>query len=139
MADTKSTSDLLLQAKQKIADDMNARHIGAVIWNVAEAGFHYIPEIVVSDIEGDPKSVRVTGLYNYNGKLYAIEEGVADVDMNRFYREGIDVPPVVVTLSESKADELLGNPETKNGFTTAGTLEEWVAVADCYFEALAED
>ncbi|MBD5206187.1 MAG: hypothetical protein HDS12_02230 [Bacteroides sp.] len=137
MSDTNST--LLQQAKQKMADDMKVREIGAIVWNVAEAGFHYIPEIVVSDIEGDPKSVRITGLYNYNGNLYAIEEGVADVDMERFYRRGVDVPPVVVTLSLDKANELLGDPENKPGFTTAGTLEEWVAVADCYFEALAED
>ena len=55
-----------------------------------------------------------------------------------FYRPGVDVRPVVVTLSEAKAGELFGVPSEEKGFTTRGTLEEWVAVADCYFEALAE-
>ncbi len=30
------------------------------------------------------------------------------------------------------------NPEGVEGFTLQGSLEEWLTVADCYFEALAE-
>ncbi len=133
------TNPLLTQALQKMADDMAVREIGAIIWSIADANFHYIPEIVVTDSEGKTSTVRVTGLYRYNGRLYAIEEDVADVNIDQYYRPGIDVPPVVVTLSENKAEEQLGDPEEAKGYTTQGTLEEWVAIADCYFEALAED
>lgn len=138
MTDTANTSALLGQAKDEMIENMKSRNIGAIIWNIREAGFHYIPEIVVSDNNGDPKTVRVTGLYHFNGNLYAIEEDAAGISVDQFYREGIDVPPVVVTLSEDKATEHLGDPDGKAGYTTAGTLEEWVAIADCYFEALAE-
>ncbi len=134
-----NTNALLDQAKGRMVDDMKGRQIGAIIWSLESAGFHYIPEIVVSDTDGNPKTIRVTGLYRYDGKLYAIEEGAPHTDMEDFYRPGIDVPPVVVTLTEDKANELLGDPEDDAAYTTLGTLEEWVAIADCYFEALAED
>lgn len=138
MADTNKTSDLLLQAKGQMIENMKSRNIGAIIWSLPEAGFHYIPEIMLTGADGNPKTVRVTGLYHYDGALYAIEEDVAGISVDHFYREGVDVPPVVVTLSENKAEEQIGDPEGKAGFTTLGTLEEWVAIADCYFEALAE-
>lgn len=136
MKDT--TSTLLAQARRKIADDMEAREIGAIIWSIPSAGFHYIPEIVVSDNNGDPRSARITGLYSFGGKLYAIEEDEAGVSTEDFYRPEVEVPPVVVTLSADKAAKTLGDPADEKGYTEAGTLEEWVAIADCYFEALAE-
>lgn len=138
MTDT-SSSDLLLKAKAQMSEDMKAREIGAIIWSVPDADFHYIPEIVVTDRRtGATRTARVTGLYRSNGALYAIEEDVAGVSVDQFYRHGIEVPPAVVTLSESKAAEQLGTPTEGKGYTTDGTLEEWVAIADCYFEALNE-
>lgn len=46
----KNTSEkvLLNEAVAKMADDMESREIGAIIWNVGQAGFHFIPEIVVN-------------------------------------------------------------------------------------------
>lgn len=135
----KETGVLLNEAKQRMIEDMTSRGIGAIIWSIPDAGFHYIPEIVVNDSKGEPHTMRVTGLYHINNTLYAIEEDVAKVSIEEFYTPGVDVPPVVVTLSEDKARERLGDPTSHLGFTTRGSLEEWVAVADCYFEALAEE
>ena len=130
---------LLEKAKTQMAEDMKAREIGAIIWSVPDAGFHYIPEVTVTDPrDGSTRVARVTGLYRFNDQRYAIEEDAAGVSIDHFYRPGIDVPPVVVTLSELKASEQLGTPSDAKGYTTQGTLEEWVAIADCYFEALNE-
>ncbi|MCM1369189.1 MAG: hypothetical protein NC204_02325 [Candidatus Amulumruptor caecigallinarius] len=135
---------LLENAKNKIAEDMAARDCGAIIWSIPAAGFHFIPEIdLYPQRKGDKQGVRrfverITGLYLYKGRLYAIEEEQAGVSVDQFYRPGIDVPPVVVTLSADKAKEVFGDPTEKSGFTTTGSLEEWTVVADCYFEALAE-
>lgn len=132
-------SDLLNKALEQMADDMKTREIGAIIWSVPDAGFHYIPEIVVTDPRDDSsRTTRVTGLYLYKDRIYAIEEDVAGVSVDQFYRHGVDVPPVVVTLSDLKAREQFGTPSEAKGFTTQGSLEEWVAIADCYFEALGE-
>lgn len=57
----------------------------------------------------------------------------------QIYTPDVDVPPVVVTLSEKKAEEVLGDPTERRGFTTEGTVEEWTVIADCYFETLAEE
>ncbi|MDE5646015.1 MAG: hypothetical protein K2I45_10310 [Muribaculaceae bacterium] len=139
MTHDNDTPRLLEKAMEKMTEDMKARGIGAVIWSIPEAGFHYIPEIVVSSSDGSPeRTARITGLYAFGGTVYAIEEDKSGVSTDSFYRPGVDVRPVVVTLSETKAGELFGVPSEEKGFTTQGTLEEWVAVADCYFEALAE-
>lgn len=133
------TTNLLQKALGQMADDMTQRGIGAIIWSIPDADFHYIPEIVVKDPrDGSSRTARVTGLYRYQEKIYAIEEDAAGVEIEHFYRPGIDVPPAVVTLSETKAQEQLGVPSESKGYTTQGTLEEWVAIADCYFEALNE-
>lgn len=129
-----TVATLLEKAKVQMAEDMKTREIGAIIWSLPAAGFHFMPEIKLPD----GKVVRVTGLYHYNGELFAIEEDVAGVSVNQFYNKGIDVPPMVVTLSESKAGELFGNPEMRRGFTSGGNLDEWLTIADCYFEALRE-
>lgn len=128
--------NLLHKALHQLADDMKTREIGAIIWNLPEASFHFIPELVVSTPDGGTRTVRVTGLYLYQNKVYAIEEEKPGVNIEHFYRHGIDVPPVVVTLSESKAEELFGTPSESRGLTAQGSLEEWTVVADCYFEAL---
>lgn len=125
------SQDLLNKALHQLAEDMKAREIGAIIWNIPEASFHYIPELEVSG-----QTVRVTGLYLYQNKVYAIEEDKPGVSIEHFYRHGIDVPPTVVTLSESKAVELFGTPADSRGLTSQGSLEQWTVIADCYFEAL---
>lgn len=135
MKNTNSKNDLN-KALHQLAEDMKAREIGAIIWNLPEAGFHFIPELEVSDSKGNSQTVRVTGLYLYQNKVYAIEEDKPGVNIEHFYRHGIDVPPTVVTLSESKAVELFGSPSESRGLTAQGSLEEWTVVADCYFEAL---
>lgn len=140
MTHTGNTGGLLHKALERMTEDMKARDIGAIIWSVPDAGFHYIPEIVVkSPRDGTARTARITGLYRHGDRLYAIEEDLAGVSVDEFYRPGIDVPPAVVTLSGTKAAEMLGAPSEAKGFTTQGTLEEWVAIADCYFEALAEN
>lgn len=90
----KNTSEkvLLNEAVAKMADDMESREIGAIIWNVGQAGFHFIPEIVVNPKDGS-RPVRVTGLYRYDGRLYAIEEDVAEIHPKDFYTPDVDVPP----------------------------------------------
>lgn len=139
MENTKDSAALLDQAKQKMIDDMEARGIGAILWSIPDAGFHFIPEIDhVSKRDGHKRVARVTGLYHYQGTLYAIEEDRAPVHFDQFYTPGVDVPPNVVTLTEDKAREALGDPEAVKGYTTQGSLEEWLVIADCYFEALAE-
>lgn len=134
---TGSENRLLDNAKIQLGEDMSARGMGAIIWNLREAGFHYLPEVTVTGKHGT-KTLRVTGLRWENNTLYAIEEGVKKADISNFYTDGVDVPPVVVTLTPSVADVELGNPTRQEGYTTEGSTEEWLAIADCYFEALNE-
>lgn len=131
--------DLLGKACQDLIDDMKERNIGAILWDNATAGFQYIPEInLTEDDTEQPDCSRIMGLYRYDDELYLIEEGKARVDFNDFYNEDTEVKPSVVTLTESVAQKELGNPTEEKGYTTEGSLEEWLAIADCYFEALNE-
>ena len=132
-------TDLLGKARQDLLDDMKERSIGAIIWDNASAGFQFIPEInLATDPEQQPDVSRIMGLYRYQGTLYLIEEEKAHVDFNDYYDEDTEVKPTVVTLTEAIARKTLGVPTTEPGFTTAGTLEEWLTIADDYFEALNE-
>lgn len=136
-----SVQSLLAQAKQGIITDMKSRGIGAIIWNNATAGFPYQPEIVHHSSK-DPDKTRVAeimGLYRYDDVLYLIEEGRAPVDFNDFWDPDTEAAPTVVTLTESRAVKELGDPEKVKGYTVQGTLEEWTAIADCYFQALNQD
>ena len=133
-----SNGALLDKALGQLAEDMENRELGAIIWNLATAGFHYLPELSVPGKNGETETIRVTGLRLADGKIFAIKEGLEDADISNFYTPEIDVPPVVVTLTPSMARETLGNPEGKQGSYTGGTTEEWLAIADCYFEALNE-
>lgn len=135
MKNTES-QNLLHKALHALAEDMKVREIGAIIWNIPDADFHFIPEIVVTNPDGSSLTVRVTGLYLFQNKVYAIEEDKPGVSIEHFYRQGIDIPPAVVTLSESKAFELFGTPSESRGITAQGSLEQWTAITDCYFEAL---
>ena len=108
-----------------------------MLWDLATAGFHFIPEISLTTERGS-QTVRVTGVYAYDGHIYAIEEDKAGVNTDQFYTPGVDVPPVVVTLTPDKAAEVLGDPTKRPGFTTEGSTAEWLSIADAYFEALKE-
>ena len=134
-----ATADLLGKAKDELRENMTGRGIAAIIWDVEEAGFHYIPEVTLPDsTEEDPKVARVTGLYAYDDDLYLILE-TADLNFEEFYNPDTEVRPTVITLSTDLAAKYLGDPEGKEGYDNEGDLEEWLAVADCYFEALAEE
>lgn len=146
----KSTdSGLMKKAISELAEDMRAREIGAILWDNSTAGFHFIPEVTVpctkksGNKECKEKGVtettlRVMGIYDYDGRLYLIEEGKAPVKLTNFYTDGVEVPPTVVTLTPDMAQSQLGDPTEKNGYTDNATNEEWLAIADCYFEALNE-
>lgn len=139
MENNPTSSKLFSEAIQRLADDMDVRGLGAILWDNSTAGFHYIPETTVTDKEGKQNVVRIMGLYNYEGQLYLVEEGMAPVELTEFYTDGVDVPPSVVTLTVDSARQYLGNPTTEKGFTTQASNEEWLVIADCYFEALAEE
>lgn len=135
-----SAHDLLAKAKDAIINDMTSRGIGAVIWNNASAGFHQIPEILhhSEKTPGKTRVARIMGLYHYEGVLYEIEEDRAPVKFDDFWNKDTEAEPTVVTLSEDIAVKDLGDPRDVKGYTVQGSLEEWVVIADCYFEALNE-
>ena len=140
MENNANTAGMLFdEAIGRLIDDMKSREIGAILWDNATAGFHYIPETTVTGKDGKETVIRVMGLYNFNDMLYLIEEGMAPVELTEFYTDGVEVPPTVVTLTEDSAYRHLGNPENEEGYTTHASHEEWLAIADCYFEAIAED
>ena len=137
----KAVDALFIQAKSDIIADMKSRDIAAIIWNNATAGFHFKPEILHKSTK-DPSKTRVAeimGLYAYDGKLYLIEEGRAPIKFDDFWNRDTEAAPTVVTLTEDAAKEKLGDPEAVKGYTTQGSLEEWTAIADCYFQALTQD
>lgn len=136
---SESGTQLLDKARQDLINDMKSREIGAIVWDLSSVGFHYIPEVRVADKDGKERVVRVTGLYRYDGVLYLIEEDASGVSVDDYYNPDSEVKPSVVTLTEDMAGRDLGDPQGKEGFTTEGSIEEWLVVADCYFEALAED
>lgn len=132
-------ADLLGNAKEELRENMEERGIAAIIWDLAEAGFHYIPEVELPDsTPEEPRVARVTGLYAYDGDLYLILD-TADLNFEDFYNPDTEVRPTVVTLSRDLASKYIGDPRKAEGFTPDGDLEEWLAVSDCYFEALAEE
>lgn len=130
---------LFIKAKNAIVEDMKARNIGAIIWDNSSAGFHQLPEILlVSPDNGKQNVARITGLYRYDDKVYLMEEDKVDVSVDDFYNADTEVKPTVVTLTEDMAVKSLGNPDEEKGYTCQGTLEEWLVITDCYFEALTE-
>lgn len=134
-------NNLFCEAKEALAADMKSRGLGAVIWNNATAGFPYLPEIVHHSSK-DPDKTRVAtimGIYDYEGTLYLIEEDRAPVKFDDFWNPDTEAAPTVVTLTEDIAKKDLGDPNAVKGYTTQGTLEEWTAIADCYFQALNQD
>ncbi len=133
------SQQLFAKAKKAIAEDMDTRGIGAMIWDNSSAGFHQIPEvIVISPENGKERTARITGLYRYNDEVYLMEEDMVGVSIEDFYNRDTEVRPTVVTLSTDMAIKSLGNPDEERGYTRQGSLEEWLVVTDCYFEALAE-
>lgn len=135
-----SSEALFAKAKSDMIADMKSRGIGAIIWNNATAGFPYLPEVVCRS-KKDPSKTRVAtvmGLYRYDDVLYLIEEDRAPIKFDDFWDPDTEAAPTVVTLTEDIARKDLGDPDAVKGYTTQGTLEEWTAIADCYFQALAE-
>lgn len=129
---------LFQQAKDDMAADMRAREIGAVLWDNAQAGFHYPPAVLVTDPQGEKKTWVIHGVYRVEDRLYLIGPDAA-VGVENYYHRGIEEKPVVVTLTEEQALAELGRPEPGRGYTAQGTVQEWLTVADCYFEALNLD
>lgn len=136
---SQAAGELLAKAKQDLIADMKSRGIGAIIWDVSTAGFQYIPEILhVSEDKNKTRVARITGLYRYDDTLYLIEEDRSGVSVDGFYNADNEVRPSVVTLTEDMARKDLGDPEAVKGYTTQGSVEEWLSIADCYFQALSE-
>lgn len=128
---------LLEDAKKALAANMQQRGIGLIVWNLASSGFHYIPELTVASEKGT-EVVHVSGIYRDGTELYLLEEGKAPVSTADLYDPDSQVAPTVATLSEAAAAKRIGNPAEAKGLTPDATLNEWLVVADCYFEALAE-
>lgn len=137
MENTQNTPALLDKALEALIDDMKSREIGAIIWDLSQVGFQYLPEVTLSE-DGKSRVARITGLYRYDGKLYLIEEDAANVSVDDYYVRDNEVKPSVVTLSEDVAAKELGDPRSEKGYTTEGSLEEWIVVADDYYQALTE-
>lgn len=135
MENTNNVSALLSQAKENLMKNMLQRNMGAIIWDLASAGFHYIPSVTLEN----GKVLRVTGLYTVNDELYLIDEECKRADINNFYDPDTEVKPTVLCLTPTVAEGDLGAPTEENGFTQSGSSEEWLVVADCYFEALNEE
>lgn len=129
-----AVNPLLNRAQQDLIEDMKSREIGAIIWDLSTVGFRFIPEVTLGD-----KTERVAGLYRCDDTLYLIEEDNAEVDIDNFYNKDTEIKPSVVTLTEDMARKDFGDPTSLKGFSTKGSLEEWLAIADCYFQALTED
>lgn len=142
MENTQRPEDALLaQAKSDIIADMKTREIAAIIWDNSRAGFPFQPEILHHSTK-DPSKTRVAvimGLYAYEDVLYLIEQGRAPVKFDDFWDRDTEAAPTVVTLTEDIAREKLGDPNAVKGYTTEGSVEEWTAIADCYFRALNQD
>ena len=142
MENNRQPDALLDKARQDLIADMESRGIGAILWNNATAGFPYIPEATVSISEegGADKVARIMGMYHYNGTLYLIEEDDhSPIQFDNFWNHDTEAPPTVVTMSEDVASKEFGNPQNEKWFTTRASLEEWTAIADCYFQALNQD
>ena len=130
-----NTGALLSQAKENLMKNMLGRNMAAIIWDLSSAGFHYIPSVTLEN----GKVLRVTGLYVSGNQLYLIDEECKRANIDNFYNPDTEVKPTVVCLTPNVAPGDLGAPDEEDGFTQAGSLEEWLVIADCYFEALNEE
>ena len=96
-----ANAEMFARAKESIAQDMEARNIGAIIWDNASANFHQIPEIeLVCPSTGNTRTARITGLYLYKDNVYLMEEDSVGVSVGDFYDHNTEVKPTVVTLTE---------------------------------------
>lgn len=130
-----SNARLFAKAKADLAEDMQARGIGAIIWDNSQAGFHFIPSVMLSD----GSTVVIEGMYLYNGEVYLMVEGSNPVSIDNLYDPDTETRPVVVTLDANDAARIIADPTGSKGFTREGTMKEWLAVTDCYYEALNEN
>lgn len=130
-----NVSALLGQAKENLKKNMLDRNMAAIIWDLASAGFHYLPSVTLEN----GRVLRVSGLYVSDNELYLIDEDCKRANIDNFYDPDTEVRPTVVCLTPNVAPGDLGTPNETDGFTQSGSLEEWMVVADCYFEALNEE
>ena len=108
----------MAKAKSRLADDMRQREIGAIIWNIAEAGFHYIPEIKLDDpCGGKPRTVRVTGLYLYKGRLVRYGRRCRRFQCAELLYSRSGCAPGSGHSDPSVAGETLGTPSEEHGYT----------------------
>lgn len=129
-------TELFSRAKADMAADLKARGIGMIIWDNAQTNFHFLPVVTIKASDGKAEVLPVMGLYLYDGTAYLIVDHDSPVRIGDFYTRGIETRPVAVTLDTADAVARIGNPAGKPGLTTAGSLEEWLNIADCYFQAL---
>lgn len=132
----KHNPEFFAKARKDLGVDMQSRGIGAIIWDNSQAGFHYLPVVMAADAAPGDTPVVVEGMYLYDGVVYLMEEGICPVSVDNLYDPDTEVKPAVVTLDANDAGRMLGDPATQKGYTTEGTLEQWLAIADCYYEAL---
>lgn len=130
-----NVSALLGQAKENLKKNMLDRNMAAIIWDLASAGFHYLPSVTLEN----GRVLRVSGLYVSDNELYLIDEDCKRANIDNFYDPDTEVRPTVVCLTPNVAPGDLGTPNETDGFTQSGSLEEWMVVANCYFEALNEE
>lgn len=126
---------LFQQAKDDIAADMRSRDIGAIMWDNEQADFHFPPVVEVTDSEGKKTPWKIHGIYRVDDTLFLIGQGAA-AGVENYYKPGIETRPVVVTLTEDQATRQLGIPNEGRGYTRQGDVQQWLSIADCYFEAL---
>lgn len=134
-ADRVMADELFAQAKSDIAADMKSRGIGAIIWDNNQTGFHYPPIVTLSETDGSTAVWKVQGIYRVREALFLIGPK-APVDMKNYYNPNTETRPIVVTLTEKEALDQLGEPTVERGFTDGGDVEQWLSIADAYFEAL---
>ena len=130
------SGELFLQAKDAIATDMRARGIGAIMWDCESDRFAYLPRVAVFAPGSFERVAEIGGIYRRGNSLFLMERGRAPVSVDDYYDKDAEKRPLVVTLTEEQACAQLGEPGDHRGLTECGSVEDWLTVADCYFEAL---
>lgn len=127
---------LFEQAKADICADMKSRDIGAILWDNDRAGFHFPPAVKLQYPDSKTSVWTIQGIYRIEDSIFLMSDKT-EVNVNKYYEPGIEEPPSVVTLTQSQALKQLGDPTEARGYTRQGSIQEWLTIADCYFEALA--
>ncbi|MCM1005404.1 MAG: hypothetical protein NC402_03810 [Prevotella sp.] len=126
---------LFEQAKEDLLLDMKARDIGAILWDNEQCGFHFPPEVTVTNSDGKSDAWTIHGMYRVDETLYLIGPG-APIGVENYYKRGVQTKPCAVTLTEDQATRTIGIPNEGRGYTTQGSVQQWLTCTDCYFKAL---